>query len=486
MMTVRQAAHALHAESSGQDVSFTAVSTDSRTIGRGNLFVALTGEKFDGHDYLSEVQQKGASAALVRQDCAASKGVGIPLILVKDPRLALGQLAKYWRDRFAIPVVAITGSNGKTTVKEMLASILQQAAQRGQRTPCPERVLFTEGNLNNDIGVPLTLLRMREQHVYAVIEMGMNHFGEIAYLSRLTRPSVAVITNAGMAHTRDLGSVEAVAYAKGEIFEGLDEQGIAVINADDSYAPLWRKLAAEVDEGATGGRAEGGERDGKSRKILEFGLGGKPAVSARYQLDPLDPHHSPLDSPGSRMSLLLPACTEEVELQVPGVHNICNALAAATAAVAMGIEGKAIAAGLSQFRGVKGRMQRKHGLHGSILIDDSYNANPESVKAGLAVLAKADGKKIMVLGDMGELGDSARDAHARIGAEARFSGIDKLFALGEFSAYAVDQFGPGAKHFDEIEGLLAEVESELTPDTTVLIKGSRFMRMERVAARFEQ
>jgi UDP-N-acetylmuramoyl-tripeptide--D-alanyl-D-alanine ligase len=465
MMTVRQAAHVLHAESSGQDVSFTAVSTDSRTVGQGNLFVALTGEKFDGHDYLSEVKEKGASAALVRRDSAIeSKGVGIPLILVEDPRLALGQLAKYWRDGFAIPVVAITGSNGKTTVKEMLASILQHAVQRRERTrPGPEKVLFTQGNLNNDIGVPLTLLRMREQHVYAVIEMGMNHFGEISYLSRLAKPSVAVITNAGMAHTRDLGSVEGVAYAKGEIFEGLDGQGTAVINADDPYAPLWRKLA-------------------KGRKILDFGLSGKPTVSGRYQLDPLDSHNSP----GCRMRLMLPACVEEVQLQVPGVHNMCNALAAATAAVAMGIEGKVIAAGLSQFRGVKGRMQRKHGLHGSILIDDSYNANPESVKAGLAVLAKAAGKKILVLGDMGELGDSARAAHACIGDEARFSGIDKLFALGELSAYAVDRFGLGAKHFNEIEELLAEVESELAPDTTVLIKGSRFMRMERVAARFEQ
>jgi UDP-N-acetylmuramoyl-tripeptide--D-alanyl-D-alanine ligase len=345
--------------------------------------------------------------------------------------------------------------------------------------PGPERVLFTEGNLNNDIGVPLTLLRMREQHVYAVIEMGMNHFGEIAYLSRLAKPGVAVITNAGMAHTRDLGSVEAVAYAKGEIFEGLDEQGTAVINADDPYAPVWRKLAAGMDESARDGRGEGG---GKGRNILDFGLGGKPAVSGRYQLGPLDPRNSF----GTKISLMLPASVEEVQLQVPGVHNICNALAAAAAAVAMGIEGKVIAAGLSRFRGVKGRMQRKHGLHGSILIDDSYNANPESVKAGLAVLAKAPGKKIMVLGDMGELGDRAGDAHALIGAEARLSGIDKLFTLGELSMHAVDRFGPGAKHFNEIEELLAEMESELTSGTTVLIKGSRFMRMERVAARFEQ
>jgi UDP-N-acetylmuramoyl-tripeptide--D-alanyl-D-alanine ligase len=474
MMTVRQAAHALQAEWIGQDASFTAVSTDSRTVGRGNLFVALTGEKFDGHDYLPEVMEKGASAALVRRDfVTGSKGIGIPLILVEDPRLALGKLAKHWRDRFTIPVVAITGSNGKTTVKEMLASILRQAVQRRERTPGPERVLFTEGNLNNDIGVPLTLLRMREQHVYAVVELGMNHSGEISYLSRLAKPSVAVITNAGMAHTRDLGSVEAVAYAKGEIFEGLDQQGTAVINADDPYAPLWRRLAEGTTEGGKGA---------KGRKILQFGLSGKPAVSASYQLDPPDQ----LGTSGSKMSLTLPECVEEVRLQVPGVHNVRNALAAATAAVAMGIEGKTIAAGLHQFHGVKGRMQRKCGLHGSILIDDSYNANPESVKAGLAVLAKAAGKKILVLGDMGELGGGAGDAHARIGAEARVSGIDKLFALGELSANAVARFGPGAKHFHEIEELLAEVESELAPDTTVLIKGSRFMRMERVAARFEQ
>lgn len=483
-MTVRQAAHALQAEWSGQDASFTAVSTDSRTIRPGDLFVALTGEKFDGHDYLSEVKGKGASAALVRRGSAGeSKGIGLPLILVEEPRLALGQLAKHWRDHFAIPVVAITGSNGKTTVKEMLASILRQAVQAGEGKAGPERVLFTEGNLNNDIGVPLTLLRMREQHVYGVIEMGMNHFGEISYLSRLAKPSVAVITNAGRAHTRDLGSVEAVAHAKGEIFEGLDQQGTAVINADDPYAPLWRKLAEGANEGGKG--AKGG-KGGKGRKILDFGLHGKPAVSARYQLDPLDPQNPSLNSLGSKMSLMLPGWVEEVHLQVPGVHNICNALAAATAAVAMGIDAKAITGGLSQFGGVKGRMQRKHGLHGSILIDDSYNANPESVKAGLAVLAKAAGKKILVLGDMGELGDSAGDAHARIGAEARFSGIDKLFALGELSAYAADRFGPGAKHFNKIEELLAEVESELAPGTTVLIKGSRFMRMERVAARFEQ
>jgi UDP-N-acetylmuramoyl-tripeptide--D-alanyl-D-alanine ligase len=471
MMTVSQAAHTLQAEWRGPDAAFTAVSTDSRTVRQGDLFVALTGEKFDGHDYLFEVKEKGASAALVRRGSEVeSKSAGIPLILVEDPRLALGQLAKHWRNQFAIPVVAITGSNGKTTVKEMLASILRQAVQAEEPATAGERVLFTEGNLNNDIGVPLTLLRMREQHVYAVIEMGMNHFGEISYLSRLTKPSVAVITNAGMAHTRDLGSVEAVAYAKGEIFEGLDQQGTAAINADDPFAPLWRKLAE--------GTAEGG-KGGKGRKILEFGLSGKPTVSASYQMDSLD-------TSGSKMSLMLPASVEEVRLQVPGVHNICNALAAAAAAMGLGIEAKAIAAGLSHFGGVKGRMQRKRGLHGSILIDDSYNANPESVKAGLAVLSKAAGKKILVLGDMGELGEREGDAHARIGAEARFSGVDKLFALGKLSARSVDRFGTGAKHFSEIEELLAEVESELTAGTTVLIKGSRFMRMERVAARFEQ
>lgn len=456
-MTVQKAARALHAEWRGEDALFTGVSTDSRTTGRGDLFVALTGEKFDGHHFVAEVKEKGAVAAMVSQDAwSQSQEPLIPLILVKNTRLGLGQLAAYWRNHFNIPVVAVTGSNGKTTVKEMIASILRRAVDAAGQIDGEKKLLVTEGNLNNDIGVPLMLLRLRGQHVYAVIEMGMNHSGEISYLTRLARPAIALITNAGAAHVEELVSVEAVACAKGEIFEGLDQQGIAVINADDPYAPLWRKLAGD-------------------RKVVDFGLEGEPDVSARYQLDFF----------GSEMTLMLPNGTEGVKLQVPGKHNVQNALSAAAVAVAMGIGNRAIASGLSGFRGVKGRMQKKRCLHDAILIDDSYNANPESVRAALAVLAKAPGRKILVLGDMGELGDSARDFHERIGVEARLAGIDALFTLGELSAYAAAKFGPGARHFTDIEGLLTEVENLLAADVTVLIKGSRFMQMERVVRRIE-
>ncbi len=459
MMTVQNAARTLHGEWRGEDVCFTAVSTDSRTVGCGDLFVALVGEKFDGHDFIADVEKKGAAAAMVCNESAAkSRDSQIPLILVKDTRLGLGQLAAHWRSSFSIPVVAVTGSNGKTTVKEMIASILRRAVEGvGARADSSDKVLATEGNLNNDIGVPLMLLRLRGQHVYAVIEMGMNHAGEISYLTRLAKPVVAAITNAGAAHVEDLGSVLAVACAKGEIFEGLDQFGTAVINADDPHAPLWRKLAGD-------------------RRVVEFGLDGGAAVSARYQLEFF----------GCRMTLVLPDGVEEVvDLQVPGEHNVRNALAAAAVALAMGIDTKAIASGLGEFRGVKGRLQRKCGLHGATLIDDSYNANPESMRAALAVLAKAKGKKILVLGDMGELGHSAKDFHQRIGEEARLAGIDRLFAVGELSAYTVEKFGSGARHYEQIEELLVDIEGVLAADVTLLVKGSRFMQMERVVKRIE-
>jgi UDP-N-acetylmuramoyl-tripeptide--D-alanyl-D-alanine ligase len=463
MMTVRAAARALQEESSGGDIWFSGVSTDSRATMPGDLFVALMGDKFDGHDFVAEVVAKGAVAAIVHRDWkAANPQAAIPLIRVANTRLALGNLAAFWRRRFAIPLVAVTGSNGKTTVKEMIASILRhvtsgsgESRQPGQ-VEGPDQVLATEGNLNNDIGVPLTLLRLREHHKYAVIEMGMNHAGEIAYLTSLAKPSVALITNAGTAHVEALGSVEAVARAKGEIFEGLDQQGIAVINAGDLHASLWRGLAG-------------------NRKVMDFGLQERAAVTARYEPGPF----------GSRVALLLLNGTRAVELQVPGEHNVENAAAAAAVAVAMGVGAEAITFGLNAFTGVKGRMQKKQGLHGSTLIDDTYNANPDSVRAALAVLARAAGRKIFVLGDMGELGAAARDLHGRIGVEARAAGVDTLVAMGEFSTYSVAAFGTGARHFEKIEELVAEVEGLLAPGDTMLIKGSRFMQMERVVKRVE-
>lgn len=457
MMSVQEAARAVKGEWSGENAYFTGVSTDSRTVGRGDLFIALIGDKFDGHNFIAEVKAKGAAAAMVCHEFPAKvPEAAIPLIRVKNTRLGLGQLAAYWRGQFNIPLVAVTGSNGKTTVKEMIACILRHAAGTTAQAGGPDKVLATEGNLNNDIGVPLMLLRMRERHCYAVIEMGMNHAGEISYLTRLTKPDVALITNAGMAHIEDLASLEAVACAKGEIFEGLHSRGTAVINADDSHAPLWRKLAG-------------------NRSIVEFGFEGTPDVSARYRLDFFS----------ARMTLVLPDGVQDVVLQVPGEHNVRNALAAAAASVAMGVRLNAITSGLSEFNGVKGRMQKKRGLHGATVIDDSYNANPESVRAALSVLAKAGGKKILILGDMGELGHSARAFHERIGVETRGAGVDKLFTLGELSAYTTASFGPGARHFERMEELLPAVQELLAPDVTLLIKGSRFMKMEQVVKSIE-
>jgi UDP-N-acetylmuramoyl-tripeptide--D-alanyl-D-alanine ligase len=318
-------------------------------------------------------------------------------------------------------------------------------------------VLATRGNLNNHIGVPLTLLGLRREHRYAVLEMGMNHAGEISYITRLAEPDVALITNAGLAHIEFLGSSEAIARAKGEIFEGLKADGVAVINADERYAPLWRELAA-------------------GRKQLEFGLEASAAVSASYRLRALD----------SEIILRTPLGEASTVVPAPGLHNISNALAASAAASALQVPMAVVAAGLARFPGVKGRLQRKTGLQGATLIDDSYNANPDSARAAIAVLARMPGTKLLVLGDMGELGAQAAALHAEVGAFARASGIDRLMTLGELSAQASQAFGAGARHFPRIEELLAEIENALAPGVTVLVKGSRFMRMERVVKSFER
>ncbi|MDP2783384.1 MAG: UDP-N-acetylmuramoyl-tripeptide--D-alanyl-D-alanine ligase [Sulfurimicrobium sp.] len=452
MLNLSQAATALAAHMQGRDVTFTGVTTDSRAINSGDLFVALRGERFDAHDFVTQAIAQGAVAALVEQSEAKKRGDAwkdLPLILVDDTRLALGKLAAFWRSRLNLKLVAVTGSNGKTTVKEMLAAILREAAGE-------EAVLATQGNLNNDIGMPLTLLKLRAQHQFAVIEMGMNHPGEIAYLTDIARPDVAVINNAGAAHLAGLGSVERVARAKGEIFSGLASDGVAVINADDAFAPLWKELA-------------------HGHAIIEFGLEHGAQVSATCRLAPL----------GSELKLTTKAGEFEATLRVPGLHNVRNALAATAAATALGIGTATIAAGLQQFGGVKGRLQRKPGLHGATLIDDSYNANPASVKAAIAVLASMPGKKILVLGDMGELGPDACAMHRELGAAAKQAGVDILFAHGDLCREAAAEFGENAWFFERIEELLADLENLLAPDVTVLVKGSRFMQMERVVKSFE-
>ncbi|HSH71987.1 MAG TPA: UDP-N-acetylmuramoyl-tripeptide--D-alanyl-D-alanine ligase [Methylophilaceae bacterium] len=441
MMQLSEAALATQGHVLGEDVMFTSVGSDSRNLAPEQLFVALHGENFDGHAYAKLSLEQGAIAAMI----STQQGNITPALLVKDTRLALGDLAAHWRSKFDIPLAAITGSNGKTTVKEMLACILRAAAESD------EAVLATQGNLNNDIGLPMTLLKLRAWHRYAVAEMGMNHAGEISYLTKLGKPTVALINNATTAHLGGLGSVEDIAKAKGEIFEGLAADGIAIINADDDYAELWKSLA-------------------ENHKIITFGLNAQADVSATYQLH----------TDASDVQMLTPEGTVEYRLPVAGLHNVRNALAASTVALAMGVDKQKIALGLSAFGGVKGRLQHKAGLNDALVIDDTYNANPASMKAAIDVLAVQAGKKIMVMGDMGELGNDAAAMHAEIGSYARQAGVEALLVLGELTREAATAFGAGAQHFESPESLAENLQLRMQPGMTVLVKGSRFMRMERV------
>ncbi|HET7831768.1 MAG TPA: UDP-N-acetylmuramoyl-tripeptide--D-alanyl-D-alanine ligase [Gallionella sp.] len=446
MMLLSQAAQALNGRLVGTDVRFDAVSTDSRKLKAGDLFVALRGEHFDGYAFVAQGAQSGAVAAVVNADSYHGEALDCPLLLVPDTRLALGQLAAYWRKQFwATPLVAITGSNGKTTVKEMLASILRAAAGSD------DAVLATQGNLNNDIGMPLTLLQLKAQHRYAVLEMGMNHPGEIDYLTHIACPDVALVNNASGAHLEGLGSVEAVARAKGEIFAGLKHGGTALINADDAFASLWRGMT-------------------DANQLLEFGLDQEADISGQWQPQ----------GTGLHLDAQTPLGSFSAELQVPGAHNARNALAATAAAIGLNVPLETIVAGLEKFSGVAGRLQRKTARNGATVIDDTYNANPASMRAAISVLAQATGTRVFVLGDMGELGADAASFHAEIGAEARQAGIERLYALGDLSRQATQAFGDAAQHFNNIEMLLRALEQELDANCTVLVKGSRFMKMERV------
>ncbi|MFN3593849.1 MAG: bifunctional UDP-N-acetylmuramoyl-L-alanyl-D-glutamate--2,6-diaminopimelate ligase MurE/UDP-N-acetylmuramoyl-tripeptide--D-alanyl-D-alanine ligase MurF [Thiobacillaceae bacterium] len=449
LFLLSEAARAIGAATAGGDVGFERVETDTRRLSPGCLFVALKGERYDGHAFIAEAIAKGAAAVMI--DAAhVSPLTPHPSLIVEDTRLALGRLAAWHRGRMPTRILAVTGSNGKTTVKEMTAAILRAAAGEAA-------VLATEGNLNNDIGVPLTLLKLTPAHRFGVIEMGMNHAGELAYLTRLARPDVALVNNAQRAHLEGLTSVAAVARAKGEIYEGLAADGIALVNGDDPYADLWLELNA-------------------GRRILRFGLGPEADVRAEYELLP----------EGARLRLHTPQGLIETQLAVPGLHNVRNAAAAAAAALALGVTPASIAQGLAAYRGVKGRLQVHPCILGARLIDDTYNANPDSVGAAIQVLAALPGRRILVLGDMGELGAGAAELHREIGRQAKAAGIDRLLALGELSVNAVQGFGPGAMHFERIEELLAEIENALGPEVTVLVKGSRFMRMERVVQSFKE
>ena len=447
-MNLNEAARAISATLIGGDdaanVTFCGVSTDSRKIGAGQLFVALRGENFDGHEFLETAIASGAVAALVAADAVASLNeIALPLLVVEDTRLALGSLAAAWRSRFVLPLIAVTGSNGKTTSKEMIASILQAAHG--------DTVLATQGNFNNDIGLPLTLLTLDSRHRATMIEMGMNHPGEIAYLARIAKPTVALVTNAQRAHLAGMGSIETIAAEKGSVFQELGADGVSVFRADDEWADLWRQQSA-------------------GHEAMTFALDHPANVTGHYQAHGLD----------NRLTIATNGQQVDVTLALPGVHNARNALGAAAATLAAGVSLVAVAQGLNAFRGVKGRLQRRPGLHGALLLDDTYNANPDSVRAGIDVLASTIGKKVLVLGDMGEIGDMTGQFHDEVGGYAKSQGVDRLFAFGESSALAAYNFGLGGQHFRKFEDLVEALKAELAPETTVLIKGSRFMRMERV------
>ncbi len=438
-MTLATAARVLNAPLHGNDVEFFGVSGDTRKLKPGDLYVALQGARFDGHAFLPEAEKAGAAAALISRPHATV----LPNVRVNDTRLALGALAAYWRRQFSIPVIAVTGSNGKTTVKNMIAAILQETGPG----------LATLGNLNNDLGVPLTLLRLRAGDRYAVIEMGMNHAGEIDYLTRMAQPTIALVNNAAEAHLAGLGNVVNVARAKGEIFAGLDNNGVAVINADDAHAGLWRALAAP-------------------RQVLSFGLQHPADIAGEFTPDAVS----------SLLRLRTPKGECELRLPLPGRHNVQNALAAAAAALAAGVELRAVAAGLQKLRHTSGRLEQKSGRNGARVWDDTYNANPASVAAGIEVLRVAAGERVLVIGDMGELGEAALEMHRRTGARARAAGIDRLFGVGELSKAAVQAFGENGRHFPNQEALIAALNGMMHPNMTVLVKGSRMMQMERVVA----
>jgi len=438
------AAQALGGQARGA-ASIASVFSDSRAIEPGGLFVALRGARFDGHDYVTAALADGAAAALVEARWAAAHPELEPLLIVEDTLQALGRLAAYWRARFALPVIGVVGSNGKTTVKEMIASILRAAYG--------EAMLATRGNLNNAIGLPMTLMRLRAHQRAAVIELGMNHPGETAQLSALLQPTIALINNAQREHQEFMHSVAAVAAEHAALIAALPDNGIAIIPASDAHAPLWRRIAGQ-------------------RRIIDFGLDSPnaPVRASDIQLRP----------EGAVFSLLTFAGETPLHLHVLGRHNIANALAAAAAALAANLPLAAIRTGLEAFRPVAGRLQPRPARGGGMLIDDTYNANPDSLRAAIDVLAELPGRRLLVLGEMAEVGQAGADFQAEIGAYARERGLDGLHALGDQAAHAVAAFGPMAVHHPRIEALLGAVQTELTPGCTALVKGSRFMRMERV------
>lgn len=457
-LTLSDCAKALQATLQGEDLTVSGVSIDTRTLAPGELYVAIQGEQFNGHDFVDAAQQAGAAALLVHEPVESE----IPQLQVEDTRLAIGQLAKFWARRFTIPTIAITGSNGKTTVKEITATIL------GQLGP----VLATQGNLNNELGVPLTLLRMRKEHLYAVIEMGANHAGEISRLVEIAEPDVALVNNVGCAHLEGFGSIEGVAAAKSEIYAGLSGNGYAIINADDEFAEYMRAAASHCS-------------------TREFG------IKAEVQVQGV---------PGERPGILTMDAAFSPRFQLAGEHNLMNALAAVAIVQCLDVNMHDVVLGLERVSAVPGRLEKKPGINGSVIIDDSYNANPDSTVSAMKVLSGYAGKRYLVLGDMAELGPDAEELHLSIGEMIKTFELDGLWTVGSLASNVRKAFvrvsasdGPqenpdqnpdenpdaedtasAGAHFVDQEALISDLRTHLGADVTVLVKGSRSAHMERV------
>ena len=436
--TLAAAAHIMDGTLHGPDHSFVGISTDTRTLQKDQLFFALQGPNFDGGEFVSAAAEKDAAAAVL----SAPGEVDIPRITVADTRRALGSLAAFWRKRMPAKVIGITGSNGKTTVKEMIANCLALSAE----------TLATRGNLNNDVGLPLMLLSLSEEHRYAVIEMGANHSGEIAYLTSLAEPDVVVITNAAPAHLEGFGDLDGVARAKGEILQGSVAPLFVVLNVDDPYFAYWNSLLS----GDT---------------VISFGVESDASVFA-----------TDVEADGDAMQFSLHIHSEEIPIRLPlaGLHNVRNACATAAVLHGLGADGKQIRQGLESVQAVSGRLQPVESITSLTVYDDSYNANPQSVIAAAEFLAAQPGSNWLVLGDMGELGEDEVLLHKAVGRAARRLGIDRILATGSLSQNTVKTFGKGGMWYEDIAALIEELQRSATEDTNVLIKGSRFMQMERV------
>lgn len=440
-MKLSTVAQAIDAMLHGEDRDFVQVGLDSRTLKGGELFIAIKGAHHDGHDFIPCAIQKNAKAILAERAPQGDEK-NTPFLQVKDTLLALGALARFWRTFYTLPTVGITGSCGKTTVKEMVALICQQQG----------KTLATHGNLNNHLGLPLTLLGLDPSFQFAVLEMGASMKGDIAYLGDIAKPDVALITNVRPAHLQGLGSLEQIAQTKGEIYQALSPRGCAIVNLDEPYYPQWQSLIA-------------------NRKTITFGLNKQAMVSASditlY--------------PATRFTLHAHKQSYSLHLKVPGLHNVMNALASVSVALALDIPLEQTKIALESFEGVKGRLKKFKGLNGSIVIDDSYNANPGSMQAALEVLAEYPGEQILVMGDMAELGAQALDYHQQIGKQARRQGIARLLAIGQWSEYAVKAFGQGAKLYAQKETLISELKTLMSKQTVILIKASRAAGLESVA-----